>query len=61
VLFSVFAGSVAGSLVGVVTMIIGKRVWSAKLPFGPYLAFGALVWMFAGQDLVRWYLSLMNP
>jgi leader peptidase (prepilin peptidase)/N-methyltransferase len=61
VLFSVFAGSVAGSFVGVVTMIIGKRVWSAKLPFGPYLAFGALVWMFAGQDLVRWYLSLMNP
>ncbi len=61
VLFSVFAGSLAGSFVGLTTMLIGKRVWSAKLPFGPYLALGALVWMFFGQALVRWYLGLMNP
>ena len=42
VLFSVFAGSLLGSLVGLATLVIGKRVWSAKLPFGPYLAAGAL-------------------
>ena len=46
VLFSVFAGSLLGSLVGLFTLILGKRVWSAKLPFGPYLAFGAVTWMF---------------
>ena len=61
VLFSVFAGSLLGSLVGLITMIIGRRVWSAKLPFGPYLAFGALVWLFAGDSLLTWSLSLMNP
>ena len=49
VLFSIFAGSMFGSLVGLATLLIGKRVWSAKLPFGPYLAFGALVWMFFGK------------
>src|SRR6478752_688487 len=54
VLFSVFAGSLVGSLVGLLTLIVGKRVWSAKLPFGPYLALGALVWMFFGEPLVRW-------
>ena len=42
VLFSIFAGSLLGSLVGLTTLVIGKRVWSAKLPFGPYLAAGAL-------------------
>lgn len=61
VLFSIFAGSVFGSVVGLATLLIGKRVWSAKLPFGPYLAFGALIWMFFGEAFVRWYLGLLTP
>jgi leader peptidase (prepilin peptidase)/N-methyltransferase len=61
VLFSVFAGSVVGSIVGIATLLIGKRVWSAKLPFGPYLAFGALTWVFFGESLVGWYLSILHP
>ena len=61
VLFSVFAGSLVGSFVGLLTLVIGKRVWSAKLPFGPYLAFGAFIWMFFGEPLVRWYTTLLNP
>ena len=61
VLFSIFAGSVFGSIVGLATLVIGKRVWSAKLPFGPYLALGALVWMFFGEKFVHWYLTLVNP
>jgi leader peptidase (prepilin peptidase) / N-methyltransferase len=61
VLFSVFAGSLLGSLVGLATLVIGQRVWSAKLPFGPYLAFGALIWMFFGESLLSWYMSLVRP
>jgi leader peptidase (prepilin peptidase)/N-methyltransferase len=61
VLFSIFAGSVVGSIVGLATLLIGRRVWSAKLPFGPYLAFGALTWMFFGEKFVRWYVQLVNP
>ena len=61
VLFSIFAGSVAGSLVGLATLIVGKRVWSAKLPFGPYLALGALIWMFFGERFLQWYFHLVNP
>jgi leader peptidase (prepilin peptidase)/N-methyltransferase len=61
VLFSVFAGSLLGSLVGLATLLVGQRVWSAKIPFGPYLAFGALIWMFFGPSLLSWYLGLLNP
>jgi leader peptidase (prepilin peptidase)/N-methyltransferase len=61
VLFSIFAGSILGSFVGLVTLLLGKRVWSAKLPFGPYLAFGALTWMFFGQALVNWYVAIIYP
>jgi leader peptidase (prepilin peptidase)/N-methyltransferase len=60
VLFSLFGGSLVGSLVGLVTLVAGKRVWSAKLPFGPYLAFGALIWMFFGDALLRWYTGLFS-
>jgi leader peptidase (prepilin peptidase)/N-methyltransferase len=61
VLFSLFAGSLLGSVVGLVTLVVGKRVWSAKLPFGPYLAFGAVTWMFFGGIFLRWYSGLLNP
>ncbi|MBV9618100.1 MAG: prepilin peptidase, partial [Verrucomicrobia bacterium] len=61
VLFSIFAGSVVGSVVGLITLLVGKRVWSAKLPFGPYLALGALIWMFFGEKFVQWYSQLVNP
>jgi leader peptidase (prepilin peptidase) / N-methyltransferase len=61
VLFSLFAGSLLGSVIGLVTLVVGKPVWSAKLPFGPYLAFGALAWMFLGEMVLRWYGTLLSP
>jgi leader peptidase (prepilin peptidase)/N-methyltransferase len=61
VLFSLFAGSLLGSIVGLIALVVGKRVWSAKLPFGPYLAFGALTWIFFGDAFLRWYIGLLNP
>jgi leader peptidase (prepilin peptidase)/N-methyltransferase len=61
VLFSIFAGSVLGSFVGLLTLILGRRVWSAKLPFGPYLAVGALIWIFFGDAFLHWYAGLLNP
>jgi leader peptidase (prepilin peptidase)/N-methyltransferase len=60
VLFSIFAGSLVGSLVGLTTMALGQRRWSAKIPFGPYLALGALVWMFFGARLIGWYSGLLG-
>jgi leader peptidase (prepilin peptidase)/N-methyltransferase len=61
VLFSLFAGSLLGSIVGLITLVVGKPVWSAKLPFGPYLAFGAVTWMFFGNVFLRWYVTLLSP
>ena len=61
VLFSLFAGSLLGSVVGLITLVLGKPVWSAKLPFGPYLAYGALTWMFCGEIFLCWYGTLLRP
>jgi len=61
VLFSVVTGSVAGAAVGVAAILARRRAWSAKIPFGPYLALGAALWLFAGPQIVAWYLRIMLP
>lgn len=57
--FSLFAGSLAGCLLWLLGKLFGRD--ARKLPFGPYLAFGALLWLFYGERLVAWYLSLLRP
>jgi leader peptidase (prepilin peptidase)/N-methyltransferase len=61
VLFTVMAASVIGAVIGGVPLLIGKREWSAKIPFGPYLSLGALLWMFTGPEIVDWYVAFTMP
>lgn len=61
ILFTVVMASMVGAVVGVFTIAAGHREWSAKIPFGPYLALGALVWLFTGPEIVHWYLQLAAP
>ena len=52
-LFSIAAGSVIGALAGI-GLLLARRLESAgRIPFGPYLAAGALLWIAAGPDVVR--------
>ena len=60
VLFTVAAASMVGSVVGVALLVSGPKTRSLKIPFGPYLSVGALLWMFAGPRIVEWYLGLMR-
>ena len=60
VLFTVAAASMVGSVVGVTLLLLGPKSRSLKIPFGPYLSVGALLWMFAGPGIVAWYLGLMG-
>lgn len=55
--FIIFSSSLAGSLVGVSIMLLQKKDTKLAIPFGPYLAFGALLYIFYGQPLIRWYLN----
>jgi leader peptidase (prepilin peptidase) / N-methyltransferase len=51
--FTIPAASVIASLYGIATLVIGRGEWSSKIPFGPYLAIGAVVWIFCGREIVR--------
>ncbi|MDD2540128.1 MAG: prepilin peptidase [Desulfuromonadaceae bacterium] len=56
--FIIFASSLVGSLIGITIMVLQKKDSKLAIPFGPYLAFGAVLYIFYGKALIRWYLSL---
>ena len=47
-----------GSVVGVSIMLLQKKDSKLAIPFGPYLAFGAVLYIFYGRPLIEWYLNL---
>lgn len=51
VIFSLMASSVLGSLVACASIRLRNVPWAQQLPFGPYLAMGAIIWIFCGQGL----------
>ena len=57
VLSSVFGSVVGLGLVFAAKARLGKFV---AIPYGPYICLGCLAWMFAGPELVGWYLNLMK-
>lgn len=56
--FIIFASSLVGSLVGITIMLLQKKDSKLAIPFGPYLAFGAVLYIFYGRALIQWYLNL---
>ncbi len=57
-LFALFGGSILGAGVSLLMIAAGRREWAGRIPFGPYLAAGAALWLFRGPELLHWYLDL---
>lgn len=63
VLFTTFASSLIGTLVGIPWAYLKKGsegTLKAAIPFGPFLALGGLIYVFWGQSLVDWYFGLLG-
>ena len=56
---AMFVALIAGSVVGalIIARKGAKEGRKTSIPFGPYLAFGGLVGLFAGDAIVDWYLD----
>jgi leader peptidase (prepilin peptidase)/N-methyltransferase len=50
--FSIFLSSATGALVGLALIAFGKKDLQGRIPYGPYIALGALVWLFAEDQLL---------
>jgi leader peptidase (prepilin peptidase)/N-methyltransferase len=57
VIFTAFLGSLFGSVIGIALIAWKGRKWGAQIPFGPYLALGAVASLFWGQEILSWYLG----
>lgn len=57
VLLTTFLGSLTGSIVGVLLMVLKGKDRKAQLPFGPFLALGTIITLFYGQEILSWYLG----
>lgn len=61
VLFTIAASAFIGTTVSLVLIVAGRRQWSQLVPYGPYLALGAAIWIFAGPKLLSMWFALLRP
>jgi len=58
ILLTIFLSAFAGSIGGTIAKLIQKKTnWRFEIPYGPYIAAGAIVAYFAGPGIIAWYLS----
>lgn len=55
VVFTILVSSLVGSLVGIAAMLLRRSDLRLEVPFGPFLAFGALGYVYWGPAVIRWY------
>lgn len=57
-LMTIFFGSLAGAVIGLIIKLIAGKDY---IPFGPFLSVGALIAIFFGHQLLFWYWNLVVP
>lgn len=57
ILLTTFTASLIGSIAGIIFMIVKGKGKGLKVPFGPFLALGATVSLFFGQEILTIYLG----
>ncbi|RJR27526.1 MAG: prepilin peptidase [Desulfobacteraceae bacterium] len=55
VFFSSFTGAIAGSAY----LLLARKGLRVRIPFGPFLSLGTMIYVFFGRELMRFYLSLL--
>jgi leader peptidase (prepilin peptidase)/N-methyltransferase len=63
VIFSLMASAFLGSIVGVGAILLRRKEWSSRVPYGPYIAVAATIWIFLPlpvQTLWNAYLAVFG-
>jgi leader peptidase (prepilin peptidase)/N-methyltransferase len=58
VILTILSGSLVGSIIGISVMILKGKDFKYAIPFGPFLSLGAVISLFYGENIIRWYLFL---
>jgi leader peptidase (prepilin peptidase)/N-methyltransferase len=54
--FTIVISSLIGSIAGVALMVAKGADSKYAIPFGPFLSMGAVIYLFFGREIIRWYL-----
>jgi leader peptidase (prepilin peptidase)/N-methyltransferase len=60
VLFTIFVASLTGTLAGMALILRRREGMKLAVPFGPFLAIGAIAYLFIGTEVMTWYLRAMR-
>jgi leader peptidase (prepilin peptidase)/N-methyltransferase len=60
ILFTLFAASAIGTVIGLLVMILSGKDMKLAIPFGPFLAMGAVTYVFFGSAVIRWYVTMLR-
>lgn len=60
VLAALFLSYIAGSVCGLVLLVLKKKQLASPIPFGTYLALGTFIAMLWGERIVGWYLGMIR-
>jgi len=58
VILTILSSSLIGSITGIIVMVLKGKDFKYAIPFGPFLSLGAVISLFYGENLIRWYLYL---
>ena len=58
VLFISLFSFILGAIISLV--LLGLKIKSRKdeIPFGPFISLAALIYIFLGEEIIRWYLNI---
>lgn len=59
--FVILASSIFGSIVGIILSRRSKEGLKTMIPFGPFLAFAAILYLFGLKSVGLWYVDLFFP
>ncbi|MEK6775048.1 MAG: prepilin peptidase [Bdellovibrionota bacterium] len=59
--FVIMTAAIFGSTVGLALAWRQKKGLKTMIPFGPYLALGAIIYLLGGQTIGEWYFHLFLP
>ena len=60
VFFTIFVSSAVGTVSGMVIMLMTRQGMKLAVPFGPFLAIGAISYVFFGPQLLAFYLNMFG-
>lgn len=59
-LLTIMIGALVGSFAGLGLILLKRHKMNKVIPFGPFLALGAVITAFYGTDIIIWYLNLVR-